>query len=86
MLIFDQPLYWKALSIIRAQPLDSDLKNIVLWLGGLHTEMSFLGSIGYFMTGSWLQEDFEVVYAGNTVSHMLTGKAISRAVCGHMLV
>ena len=48
--------------------------------------MSFLGSIGYLMSGSGLQEVFEVVYAGNTVSHMLTGKAISRAVRGHMLV
>ena len=38
------------------------------------------------MAGSGLQEDFEVVYAGNTVSHILTGKAISRAVHGHMLV
>ena len=38
------------------------------------------------MAGSGLQEVFEVVYAGSTVSHILTGKAISRAVCGHMLV
>ena len=48
--------------------------------------MSFLGSIGNLMSGSGIQEVFEVVYACNTVSHMLTGKAISRAVCGHMLV
>ena len=38
------------------------------------------------MAGSGLQEVFQVVYAGNTVSHIITGKAISRAVYGHMLV
>ena len=48
--------------------------------------MSFLGSIGHLMTGSGLQEFLEVVYASNSVSHMLGGKAISRAVRGHFLV
>ncbi len=48
--------------------------------------MSFLGSIGHLMAGSGLQELLELVYASNTVSHMMTGKAVSRAVRGHMLV
>ncbi len=86
VLTFDQPLYWKALTIVRSQPSNSDLRNIVLRLGGLHTEMSFLGSIGHLMGGSGLQEVLGVVYAENTVSHMLSGKAISRAVRGHLLV
>ncbi|PIK60572.1 hypothetical protein BSL78_02508 [Apostichopus japonicus] len=38
------------------------------------------------MADSGLQEFLEVVYAGNAVRHMLTGKAVSRAVRGHMLV
>ena len=49
-------------------------------------QMSFLGSIGHLMAGSGLQKRIEVVFAGNAVRHMLTGKAISRAVRGHMLV
>ena len=49
-------------------------------------QMSFLGTIGDLMAGSGLQERLEVVFAGNAVRHMLTGKAISRAVRGHMLV
>ena len=49
-------------------------------------QMSFLGSIGHLMAGSGLQELLEVVFAGNAVRHILTGKAISRAVRGHMLV
>ena len=49
-------------------------------------QMSFLGSIGHLMAGSGLQERIEVVFTGNAVRHTLTGKAISRAVRGHMLV
>ena len=37
------------------------------------------------MAWSGLQELLEVVYAGNTVTHMMTGKAVSRAICGHLL-
>ena len=49
-------------------------------------QLSFLDSIGHLKAGSGLQELLEVVFAGNAVRHMLTGKAISRAVRGHMLV
>ena len=38
------------------------------------------------MAGSGLQELFETVYASNTVTHMLTGKAFQRAVWGLFLV
>ena len=49
-------------------------------------QMSFLGSIGHLMAGSGLQERIGVVFTGNAVRNMLTGKAISRTVRGHMLV
>lgn len=48
--------------------------------------MSFLGCIGHVMASSGLEEILELVYAKNAVSHMLSGKAISRAVRGHLLV
>lgn len=38
------------------------------------------------MKGSGLQELFELVYAENTVNHMLSGKAIARAIRAHFLV
>ena len=38
--------------------------------------MSFLGSIGHIMKGSRMQEVLELIYADNTVSHMLSGKAV----------
>ena len=49
-------------------------------------QMSFLLSMGHLMAYSCLQELQEVVYAGNTVTHMMTGKAVSRAILRHLLV
>ena len=86
ILTFDQPLWWKALAIIVTEPVGSNLRDIVLRLGGFHTEMSFLGCIGHLMAASGLQELLELIYASNAVVHMLTGKAIARAVRAHLLV
>ena len=72
--------------IIDAEPEGSDLSNIVLRLGGFHTEMNFLESIGHLMAGSGLQEVLELVYADNAMVHMMTGKAIAQAVRAHLLV
>ena len=56
----------------------SPLKEILFRLGGLHTSMSFLASVGHLMTSSGLQTMLENVYTNWT--------AISRAVCGHLSV
>ena len=86
ILTFDQPLYWKARLIQANEQTDSALSSIVLRLGGFHTEMSFLGSIGHAMTFSGLQEALQSIYAEQTVAHMLSGKALARAVRGHFIV
>jgi hypothetical protein len=86
VLTFDQPLFQKASHIITSSEGSSPLKNIVLILGAFHTEMSFLGTKGYIMAGSGLQEVLQTVYAQNAVSHIMTGKAISRAIRGHFMV
>ena len=78
---FDQPLYFKAMEIITAKKM-----NIVCRLGGFHTLMSFLVSIGYLMAGSGLEEALHQVYGENSVVHMMSGKAVARALRGHMLV
>ena len=83
---FDQLLRWKALMFIMSEPLDSDLRKVVLHLGGFHTEMSFLGCIGSLMAGYGLKEILEMIYALNAVEHILTGKAIAQAVRAHLLV
>ncbi len=50
---FDQPLWLKAVEIIRAKSL-----NIVCRLGGFHTLMSFMGSS--VMKGSGLERHWEL--------------------------
>jgi hypothetical protein len=77
---FDQPLWLKATGIIAEAKLD-----IVARLGGFHTMMSFFGSIGKVMKGSGIEELFAIVYAELSVEHMMTGKAISRALRAHLL-
>jgi hypothetical protein len=47
--------------------------------------MSFMGSIGSLMSGSGLAEAMEVNYGPNAVTHIMTGKAIARAVRSHFL-
>ena len=86
IITFDQPLWWRALTLIMSEPLGSDLREIVLRLGGFHTEMSFIGCIGNLMAGSGLKELLEMIYAPNAVEHIFTGKAIARAVRAHLLV
>ncbi|CAG2249414.1 unnamed protein product [Mytilus edulis] len=82
VITFDQPLYWKSIMITSGE----ECSNIIVRLGGFHTQMSFLGSIGRIMSGSGLKEVLELIYAPNAVTHMLYGKAVSRAVRGFMLV
>lgn len=86
VITFDQPLLWKALVIVNSQPMESDLRQIVLRLGGFHAEMSFLGCIEHQMASSGLQEVLELIYAPNAVIHMMSGKAVARAVRAHSIV
>ena len=67
-LTFDQPLWQKAMRIIK----DKNLK-MVCRLGGFHTLMSFLGSIGNLMSGAGLEDVFEEVYSEDTVKHIKPG-------------
>ena len=83
---FDQPLYMKAVNIINAEPADSPLKAAVPMIGGLHCRMSFLGAIGHLMTETGIKEVLECLYAGNTIKHILSGKAVSRAMRAHELI
>ena len=83
---FDQPLWCKGKAILLEKGSDGELGKIVLRLGSFHTEMSFLGSTDHLMKGTGLEEVLELIYADNTVSQILNGKAVSRAVRAHSLV
>lgn len=52
---FDQPLYIKAREIIARYSNSSNLNNVIILLGGFHLQMSFMGSIGYIMSGSGIR-------------------------------
>lgn len=86
ILTFDQPLWMKATIVVEAEQQNNDLKKLILRLGGFHTQMSFLGSMGHLMSGTGLEYLLGNIYAPTTVGHMLTGKAYARAVRGHFLV
>ncbi|KAK3728716.1 hypothetical protein QZH41_001096 [Actinostola sp. cb2023] len=86
IITFDQPLWWKAFCLINTETANSVLRRIIVRLGGFHTQMSFLGSIGHLMAGSGLKELLELIYAPNAVEHLLAGKAVARAVRGHLIV
>ena len=78
----DQLLYIKAVKIVMSSP---DLPNIFVRLGGFHLLMSYMGSLGFIMAGSRLESMWETVYAPNSIQHMLTGHAYSRALRAHIL-
>ena len=77
-------IYLKAAKISKTQSL-----NIVCRLGGFHTIVSFLGSVGrsvgYLMKGSGIADLFEENYASNSVQHILAGKAYARALRAHIM-
>jgi hypothetical protein len=79
---FDQPLYAKADDIVEASP---ELDRIIVRLGGFHLAMSYMGSIGYIMRGSGIEDLWETVYASKSIEHMLTGHAYARALRSHFL-
>ena len=74
---FDQPLWLKATEIVIDNSMD-----MVVHLGGFHTLMSFLGSVGSVMDGSRLNA-LNTVYSKITIKHIMGGKAITRAILGH---
>ena len=81
ILTFDQPLWLKAMEIVKAL----DLK-VILILGGFRTMMSYVGSIGKLMSQSGLSTALETVYGKVAVTHILTGKAIAKALRGFFML
>lgn len=73
-----------------SEPADSDLRQVVLRLGRpwnfSHRDEFHWRSIGHLIAESGLKELLELIYVPNAVEHILTGKAIARAVRAHLLV
>ena len=79
---FDQPLWLKAYEIAKSKQLDI----VAIRLGGFHTLMCFLGSIGAVMGESGLDKLLEFTYASNSVTHITSGKAVARSLRTHFLM
>lgn len=86
IITYNQPLYIKAREIVASAAPDSDLSKVVVRLGGFHSLLSFLGSIGEIMAGSGLKEFMCTVYAPHSEDKMLLGLAFARAIRAHVLV
>lgn len=84
---FDQPLYFKARAIVAGLQNDPDspMKNVVVRLGGFHLFMSYLGAIGYVISGSGLEDLWSVAHASESMKKMMTGHSFARSVRAHIL-
>ena len=65
---------------------ESPFKNMVMKLGPFYQLMNFLECIGATMNNFGLSDIIKTIYGSNTNEHMISGKAISRAIHGHMIV
>ena len=74
---FYQPLYIKAAQVVAS--CEAELDIVTVRLGGFHLLMSYMGAVGYIMSGSGLEEVWGLVYAKASVTHMTSGHAYSRA-------
>ena len=80
LITFEQPILWKVLMIIESEPPNSGLRQVFFSLGSFHTEMSFIGSIGYLMAESGLKKLLELIYTQLLLSAILLRKPSERAV------
>lgn len=83
---FDQPLFAKAIEMVASADPNDPISKIFVRLGGFHLLMSFMGCIGYIMGGSGLEEALEIIYAKNSIVHIMSGHAYERAIRAHFLV
>ena len=81
---FDYPLRIKAVEISISMKLP-----VVVKLGGFHLLKSYLGSIGFIMDGSGIEDLVKEIYpdiGDSTVSHNLSGAAYYKALNCHFLL
>ncbi|XP_048000447.1 uncharacterized protein LOC125237427 isoform X2 [Leguminivora glycinivorella] len=83
LVTFDQPMYQTAQKIV-TNPSNLML-DVVLKLGGFDLIKSFLGAIGFIMSGSGLKELWCNLYAAEHIEKMMTGHAFARAIRAHFL-
>ena len=78
MVTFDQPLWHK--SLVLTKHLNLPVVNL---LGNFHTQMSFMGSIGYVMANSGLEQALSLIYGVESIKWILCGKSYETAMRCH---
>ena len=80
----------KTFDIVLSAPPYSEIRRIVVSLGGFSLLMYVLGRVGFIMADTGLAELLTVIYAENFVSHTYTNwariYAYTTAVRAHILV
>ena len=78
----DLPIYLKCVDLVESMDLP-----VLMRLGMFHTLKSFLGSIGYIMSGSGYEELLTVIFTDTTdVTNILNGSAYYKSLRGLFLV
>ena len=73
--VFDQTLLLKVMQVLLSPR--NNLEYFIIRSRGFH------GYIGHIMSNSGLGDALELIYAENTVLHLLSGKAVHRAIREH---
>lgn len=82
---FDLPLFMKAFEMISCAPDDSDLKFVILRLGGFHTLMSYLKAVGFIMKDSGLKDLLCLTFGQNSVDKVFECSNYARTLRCHEL-
>ena len=77
----NQPLFELAMDTREIMKMD-----VGAVLGNFHTQMSFLGSIGYVLTRSGFGEALELIFGDKTVQSIFKGKNYARSMRAHGLL
>ena len=78
---FEMPFRLKAVKVVASSGM-----SIVCRLGPFHTMMSYIGAIGRIMESSGLEKMLQLNYGADTVGNITLGRAVARAVRGHLLI
>lgn len=60
----------QASDIVDAADKSSDLKDVVL--AGFHLLMSYLGDVGFIISGSGIEDALQVIYASNSIQEVMS--------------
>ena len=78
---FDRQSWIKAFKI-------AAVKSLITFvhLGGFHTLINLVDSIGILMEGLGIEKSMEAIYVKDSVSYILSGNALARVLRAHFII